>query len=147
MNVDLSTVWHVVAIIVGAVMSYAIPVITTKAVAFLHLKAGSQAADDIDQALEHALGLVIDGVNVLAANYSTVAIKNQVLAQAADMVIKLAPAAADHLNLTTADVITLITAKLAKLTTPEATAVVAVKKVVAPTALSSVPSTTDKTGV
>jgi len=97
----------------GAVAAWATKLLARS----LKLNAGSQALDDFDQAMAHGLALAEDTLQSVAAHNGTIDVPSA-LAQAARLVLTLAPAAVSALGITPAAVAALITSKLS----PEAAA-------------------------
>lgn len=112
MTVDLSALWQIVLALSAAVLAGAIPVLTRSLIKHLHLAAGSNAADDLDQALAHGAALALDTLRSIAAHNDKPMLPAGVLGNAAALVAKLAPAAVAELGITPSEIEGLITAKL-----------------------------------
>jgi hypothetical protein len=113
MNIDLSAVWQIVGALAAATATAGVPVLIAVLNKHLGVKAGSQAADDLDQALEHGVALVLDTVSSIAAHNETVTVPVGAFGSAAALVAKLAPAAVSYLGITPAEIESLISAKFA----------------------------------
>lgn len=79
---------------------------------FLKIKAGSQAQTDLNQALSHGEALLIDWYKSLEDHNKTVVVPNDKLAEIANRVLDLAPAAEKLLGMTPEDLAPLLQAKL-----------------------------------
>lgn len=114
MTIDLSADWQILLSLAGAAVTASVPVLLRWLHKSLHLQAGSQAATDLDRALEHGVALVLDTVKSIAANNETVTVPAGVYGKAAELVAKLAPAAVSYLGITPGEIETLISARMAK---------------------------------
>ena len=113
-------------------LTAATPFIVAKVNSYLHLQAGSQAADDLDQALQHVISMVYSdieayqnrlslttaasGVPSGSVNSVVTTAKSVAVYNAANMVLKLAPAAKTRLGLNTNDIVALINSKITNFT-------------------------------
>lgn len=111
---DLSTIWPVVLTIAGAVIAYSAKTAGSAISARLKIQSGSAAADDLDQALEHGANLLLNFLGSFAAHNEAVALPAGVVAQAIQLVLKLAPAAIGSLGISEAEVTQMLTGKIGK---------------------------------
>jgi hypothetical protein len=113
MIINLSAIWQIVLSLAGAAVAAGVPVGLSWLHARLKLQGGSQAADDLDQALEHGVALVMDTLSSVAQHNEAVTVPVGAFSTAAAMVAKLAPAAISYLGITPAEIQSLISAKFA----------------------------------
>ena len=66
-SVDLSAIWQIVLALAGTAVTVGVPVLISATNKRLRLTAGSQAADDLDQALAHGAALALDLLKSVAA--------------------------------------------------------------------------------
>ncbi len=115
MHIDLSTVWAIIIAIVTPVLTFSASALARAVAARLHIQSGSAAADDLDQALEHGVNLVIAALGSLATHNVGVTLPPGPVANAVVLVLKLAPAAVQSLGVTEGEVTQLLTAKISLL--------------------------------
>ncbi len=85
--------------------------IIKSASSYLKLKNGSAAADDLDQALQHGENLIVDWFLSMESHNRTIRVPDDVLAQTAQKVLVLAPAAISHLGATPATLAPILQAR------------------------------------
>ncbi|GEM_PF-3369533 len=115
MHVDLSTVWAIIIAIVTPVLTFAASALAHAVAARLHIQSGSAAADDLDQALEHGVNLVIAALGSLATHNVGVNLPAGPVGNAVALVLKLAPAAVKSLGITESEVTQLLIVKISLL--------------------------------
>ncbi len=114
-SADLSQVWLVIISVATPVLAFFASTLAKTIGAHLKIKSGSAAQDDLDQALEHGVNLVLDALGSVAAHNEKVKLPAGALSTAAQMVLKLAPAAASYLGVTEQDVVSMITGRIGRL--------------------------------
>ena len=114
-SADLSQAWLVIISIATPVLAFFASSLAKTIGAHLKIKSGSAAQDDLDQALEHGVNLVLDALGSVAAHNEKVTRPAGALSTAAQMVLKLAPAAAGYLGVTEQDVVSMITGRIGRL--------------------------------
>jgi hypothetical protein len=111
-SIALSDIWQITLSLACAAFAAGVPILISLANKHLKLTAGSQAANDLDQALEHGAALVLDFLKSLAAHNQALTLPSGALASAAALVAKLAPAAIAELGITPDEIASLITARV-----------------------------------
>ncbi|MDE2342904.1 MAG: hypothetical protein KGL63_05845 [Betaproteobacteria bacterium] len=115
MHISLADIWTSAIAVTGAVLAYAVPAVSNALSARLKLQAGSAAADDLDQALQHGEGLLLDAMQIWSTHNQSVAIKSGPLANAVSLVLKLAPSAASILGITDEEVEQILISRVSKI--------------------------------
>ena len=142
----LHDVEQILLSLAGLAITAATPFVLKYVNTWLTQHNASQAQDDLDQALTHGLGIVLDIIKsrsdtkmATAPGTTAANVKDDAVHNAADLVMKLAPGAIRHLNISHDDVINLINARLANIATPN---MAAAKMLAGPTAspLKSTPT-------
>lgn len=115
MHVDLTTVWAIVIAVATPVLTFATSAVAHAVAARLHIQSGSAAADDLDQALEHGVNLVLAALGSVAVHNGSVTLPQGPMANAVVLILKLAPAAVKSLGITADEVTQLLDAKVSRL--------------------------------
>lgn len=114
-STDLTNVWLVVVAIATPVLTYAATAAGHAIAVRLKIQAGSAAADDLDQALEHGVNLALTALGSFAAHNSAVTLPAGPVANAVQLVLKLAPAAVSSLGINEAEVTQMLIGRIGKL--------------------------------
>jgi hypothetical protein len=111
-NVNLANVWSFINTAVAPAAVLVSGWAISEASKFLKIKAGSQAQDDLDQAISHGEALLVDWYKSAENHNKSVVVPDDKLGEIANRVLDLAPAAENILGVTPEDLAPLLQAKL-----------------------------------